>query len=325
MEAASTISLVDLDPELAVGLPPVELARARQRTQVACLTLEPGEWAPVPAATIAILVLDGILVRELVLAGTPSAELLGAGDIAAISSSGDEFLPTSVRWTVVSPTRVVLVNERVAAGLPEWPRLVLELLSRAAQQTSRLSLQRAIAHLPRVEDRLLALFWHLAERWGRVGRSGVIVPLSLTHTMLGRLVGARRPTVSLALKELEQRGTLARRDDGSWVVGLESLSSLESEDLVDAASAPRISLVDVPEVASAGGRRGPRPVAGHVLATTTDPDTILRRIAEMRDEHQMRLAAVEASMDRARAAIQHSRALRERRRSGTDPFSRPAP
>jgi CRP/FNR family cyclic AMP-dependent transcriptional regulator len=73
---------------------------------------------------------------------------------------------------------------------------------------------RSRAHT-HVDRRLLTLFWHLAERWGRVGTDGVVVPLALTHRMLGLLVGARRPTVSSALRE---RDELVRGLDGSWLL-----------------------------------------------------------------------------------------------------------
>jgi CRP/FNR family transcriptional regulator, cyclic AMP receptor protein len=46
----------------------------------------------------------------------------------------------------------------------------------------------------------------------------VVVPLALTHRILGQLVGARRPTVSTALSELAERGELVRRPDGSWLL-----------------------------------------------------------------------------------------------------------
>ena len=69
-----------------------------------------------------------------------------------------------------------------------------------------------------MDRRLKALFWHLAERWGRVSGDGVIVPLALTHRILGQLVGARRPTVSTALSELAERDELTRRPDGSWLL-----------------------------------------------------------------------------------------------------------
>ena len=42
--------------------------------------------------------------------------------------------------------------------------------------------------------------------------------MTLSHRMLGQLVGARRPTVSTALGELVRHGELARRDDGTWLL-----------------------------------------------------------------------------------------------------------
>ena len=47
---------------------------------------------------------------------------------------------------------------------------------------------------------------------------GVAIPLTLSHRMLGQLVGARRPTVSTAIGELAERGELVRRADGTWLL-----------------------------------------------------------------------------------------------------------
>jgi CRP/FNR family cyclic AMP-dependent transcriptional regulator len=68
--------------------------------------------------------------------------------------------------------------------------------------------------MSRVEDRLLALLAYAAVRWGRVTPTGVALDLPATHELLGLLVGARRPTVSLALSTLREPGLLARREDG---------------------------------------------------------------------------------------------------------------
>ena len=40
------------------------------------------------------------------------------------------------------------------------------------EQRDRLMMQLVIAEQPRVEDRLLMLFWQLADRFGRVTREG---------------------------------------------------------------------------------------------------------------------------------------------------------
>jgi CRP-like cAMP-binding protein len=70
--------------------------------------------------------------------------------------------------------------------------------------------QAAISQLPRVELRVLALLWQLADRWGRVTPLGVEIDLELTHEALGRLIGAQRPTVSLALADLAEAGAVTR-------------------------------------------------------------------------------------------------------------------
>ena len=74
---------------------------------------------------------------------------------------------------------------------PSWP-VVLQ--RRFATQAEAASLRTAIVSLPRVEQRILALFWQLAERWGKVGADGVRLELKLTHELIGRLAGAKRPT-----------------------------------------------------------------------------------------------------------------------------------
>ena len=50
----------------------------------------------------------------------------------------------------------------------------------------------------------------------------MIIPLDFTHRTHGELVGGRRPTVSVALTELDQAGLLTRRADGSWALSRDS-------------------------------------------------------------------------------------------------------
>ena len=58
----------------------------------------------------------------------------------------------------------------------------------------------------------------LAERWGRVTSDGVLIPLDLSHRLLGQLVGARRPTIATAAAELARQGLLRQCDDGAWLL-----------------------------------------------------------------------------------------------------------
>ena len=81
----------------------------------------------------------------------------------------------------------------------------------------RLTGQLVICQLPRVDQRVLAIMWLLAESWGQVTPGGVRLPLALTHETLGAMVGARRPTVTLALRKLSQQGAIIHQESG-WLL-----------------------------------------------------------------------------------------------------------
>jgi CRP-like cAMP-binding protein len=66
---------------------------------------------------------------------------------------------------------------------------------------------------------------HIAERAGRVTSDGTLIPIRLTHEALGKLVGARRPTVSLAMKELDAAGRVRRLADGTWLLPAEQAAT----------------------------------------------------------------------------------------------------
>jgi hypothetical protein len=65
---------------------------------------------------------------------------------------------------------------------------------------------------------VLLMLRHLGDRWGHVTREGTVVPLPLSHEILGQLVGARRPTVTIAVRALVASGIIQRRPDGSWLL-----------------------------------------------------------------------------------------------------------
>ena len=124
----------------------------------------------------------------------------------------------TIRWNALSPVRLGLIDRRATDVLGRFPEIGAVIVDRLSERAHRLAVTQAISQLNRVDRRLLALFWHLAERWGRVARDGIAVPLVLSHRLIGELVGARRPTVSTALAELARDGQLVRRDDGTWLL-----------------------------------------------------------------------------------------------------------
>jgi CRP/FNR family transcriptional regulator, cyclic AMP receptor protein len=217
------VRLLEADPELSLRVPPSLLSAARQSLTALSLKLDRG-IRPLPTelgrGSIGILVLDGLLARDIILAGKLCTELLGEGDVVEPGASAreDPLVHYHVSWHVLEPVQIALLDDRFARTLMQWPQVTASLLERAMRRTQRMAVHQAILQLSPVETRLLALFWHLAERWGRVSPDGIVVPLHLSHQMLGQLVGCQRASVTTALKAIEMSAAAERRADGSWLL-----------------------------------------------------------------------------------------------------------
>jgi CRP/FNR family cyclic AMP-dependent transcriptional regulator len=217
--------LLDLDPDLGQLIGPERQAAARAELQVRIHRIASGIWdvtrlEDASPEHVGLLVIDGVLAREVLVADTVSTELLGPGDVLRpwTIHGSNPLLQLVVRWNALTESRVAVLDRAFAVRLGHWPEVNSVLIDRLNDRAHRLATNQAISQLNRVDRRILALFWHLAERWGRMTGEGVAVPLTLSHRMLGQLVGARRPTVSTAIGELARREELVRRADGSWLL-----------------------------------------------------------------------------------------------------------
>lgn len=219
------VSIIDLDPELAAGLDDESLALARRHVAAVPITLGAGVMdtsspnGDHPAPSLGLYLIDGLVARDVVLAGRVTTELLGAGDV--VRPWDDEFqleaLPGSITWWVVEPARAVMLDRRFAAVAGRWPQMLDTIVQRTMRRSRALAVQRAIAQVPRVDARVVVLLWMLAERWGKVSTDGVRLPLVLTHDTLAKLVGARRPSVTTAVGSLTRKGLIERTNDG-WLL-----------------------------------------------------------------------------------------------------------
>jgi CRP-like cAMP-binding protein len=215
-------SLLSLDPDLGRLLDSERFAQAGAELVVRVVSLGRSWDATaierVDDAHTGLLVLDGVVGRELESAGmVAGTELLGPGDLLRPSQE-DDILELDVHWRVLTPATAAVLDRHVAGQLCRWPEIVSELLGRVSERAHRLAVTHAIAQMTGIERRLHALLWHLAGRFGRVTADGVVMPVSLSHQMLGQIVGARRPTVSSALGVLARQQLVKRRADGGWLL-----------------------------------------------------------------------------------------------------------
>jgi hypothetical protein len=217
--------LLDLDPDLGQFLDSEARDAARRQLLVPVRRLAPGPWDTTSLTVadpghVGLLMLDGVLAREVLAADIVSTELLGSGEILRPweISPDPALLRVDVRWNVLSEARLAVLDRRMAQHLSDFPEITSQIVERLSRRSQRLAVTQAISQLNRVDQRLLTLFWHLAERWGRMTGEGVLIPLTLSHRMLSQLIGARRPTVSTALGELTRAGQLQRLENGSWLL-----------------------------------------------------------------------------------------------------------
>jgi CRP-like cAMP-binding protein len=212
--------LLAVEPDLAVGLSDDERAEV-DRFQVRAVHVEPGRWSPPQMLDVAlgILVLSGRLMRIGRSFARTDMQLFGPGDLAACGVLSE----SSGQWRALDGADVAVLDERFVLAARRWPALMRGLVRRLFEAQQEQHTRAAICAMPRVEERLLALMCHLAGRWGHVTADGVTLSLPVTHEMLGGLIGARRPTVSLAVAALDQQQLLHRRADGAWLLPAESV------------------------------------------------------------------------------------------------------
>ncbi len=222
---ADSVRILDEQPDLAAELSGERLEDARSRLLARVAQRATGAW-PLPRTweadrpQLGLLVLDGMVVREVLMADIVSSELLGPGDLLRPSPAHDpsRLLRSTVRWTVLEPVRIAFLGRGFAIAAADYPEVTAALLDRVSERAERLAVTQAICQLNGVDRRVLSLLWHLAERWGRVSGDGVVVPLALPHRVIASRVGARRPTVSTAIARLTGDGTVERRADGTWLL-----------------------------------------------------------------------------------------------------------
>jgi len=298
----SHVQLLDVEPDFGAFLTDEERDVVRTLAvpvhRIATGPLEIDELLEETDA-FAALVLNGMFIRSLAVGDRSALTLLGPGDLMTLSGTSRTQL-LSARHEARADAEVALLDDHVLVAARRFPRLMAGLAVRMGEQHDRLSAQLVICQMPRVEDRIVALMWLLAETWGRVTGSGTALPLTLTHDAIGELVGARRPTVTLALAHLGEEGRLIRQDRG-WLLLESALVPTDHEPWSNRSAGPGLI---VP------GPSGWESAAA--AATGVDHKSISETIRALRESHEHSAERVRAGLEQA--AISRERSLMLRRR-----------
>lgn len=232
----TTVPVLQIDPDLADGIAEPRLSAAIGACQARAIDVPSGRWEAdglgAEQAGFGLLVVSGILCRRVVQGERNGAEVIGSGDLLRPweGIGGWASIPTESSWRVIEPGRLAILDESFVRRASPYPELSIGLVRRGLQRARYLTVLIAIISQRRIETRLTMLFWHLADRFGRVRGDWVEIPVPLTHSTLAELVAARRPSVTTALSHLYEREILQRAERGWRLRGTVPPELLEVED-----------------------------------------------------------------------------------------------
>jgi CRP/FNR family transcriptional regulator, cyclic AMP receptor protein len=216
--------VLDLDPDLGSGVGAEDWEMARQACIGQLVRVARGRFDSAAAFdsgldVVGLVIVEGLLCREVALHDRFMAELLGPMDVLQLpSETGRPRLSQGITVTAATETVLLVLADSFVRAAARWPSLLATLLRRVEVQRERLAVQGLIALVPRAEHRLLLMLWHLADRWGSATAEGTVLSLALTHELLGQLIGGSRPTATIAIGALQADGSIRRLEDGSWLL-----------------------------------------------------------------------------------------------------------
>lgn len=215
----NAVSLLSQDPDLGAEIPEEKLELAQRACVARTIEVPRGEWdwegsVRIDPSGYGLLVLSGLLCRRVIQGQRYGAELLGPGDLLRPWDKIGEWssIPTDADWLVIENAQLAILDGDFTRRCAPFPQIGVALIRRGMLRSRYLATLIAIVSQRRVETRLTMLFWHLADRFGRVHGEHIDIPVPLTHRILAELVAARRPSVSTALAKLQQQGVLTRHE-----------------------------------------------------------------------------------------------------------------
>src|SRR6478752_5474896 len=144
------VRLLDVDPDLGGLLNDSRREHAERELVVRTHKLPVGPWdvsrlAGATADHVGLLILEGILSRELVVADHVSAELLGLGDLVRPwqFASRTGLLSVDAVWTVMSPLSVAVLDCRFAGEISRYPEITAMLFDCLSERSMRLATTQA--------------------------------------------------------------------------------------------------------------------------------------------------------------------------------------
>jgi len=128
------------------------------------------------AGNLGLLLVDGVLAREVTVGEYTCAELLGPGDILQpwLRIGPEQSVATEVDWHAVEAVKLAILEREFTRRVAPWPEIPAAIARRLMQRTHWLGFHLAVCGLRRVDERVLLVLWHFADRWGTMTPQGSV-------------------------------------------------------------------------------------------------------------------------------------------------------
>jgi hypothetical protein len=188
-------SLHDVDPALGRTVSRFADEALATARLLPVLRLQAGARVPPGADVVAYGVLSGLLTED-------TGMLAGPGDV--VDADG-------MRWTACGATELAAVGRAFAERAAVSPEALAALLSRVGAWPAEPVAGGTL------EQRLAALLWRLAARWGEPERHGIVLRIAIDADGLARVLRRGPEEVRVALAALDERGAVVGRRGGWWL------------------------------------------------------------------------------------------------------------
>lgn len=234
---AEAVRFFEIEPDLLCRIGATDADALRRQAVVPVMRVPRGKWrsprsdSPSPGGLYFIL--EGFVVLMVLSSGKRGAEIFGSGDIINPTPEGGSYAPLTFdsTWLALTPTRVAVLDGEFLRCLARCPAVAQQILSNMSRRCEKIALDRSVAQVRGLANRIVLRLWEVAERWGTVTADGTVLPLRLSHETLSELLGASRPSVTDAIHDLMRDGKLDRRMDGRWILLREQPARLRSPTL----------------------------------------------------------------------------------------------
>lgn len=214
--------ILEQDPDLASGLG-VSDRRAAERVCTAPFVslTRTSSWrtglrVPAGGGGRLVVVLDGFALQRVTVHGHDGVGIVGPGDVLRVRSERGTVAPTPTK--VMSQMSVSVLDMSFLDSAARWPEIGVNIVCRVSDRVDFQTGVIALMHVKQLSARLHRLYWDMAERWGKMTPAGVWLPIRLTQQDLADLVGARRPSISVALSALRESGDVIQDSEGRLIV-----------------------------------------------------------------------------------------------------------